>query len=69
MNVELDRGDLINLLKGSTPSIDQINYADVRQCGQYVGGMVERWEWGEIPDHFSNQHIWEMYQVIKNGWT
>lgn len=43
MQCELDRKDIISLLKGTTPSYSVMNKIP-EELGSFIGGHVERWE-------------------------
>ncbi len=43
MKVDLDKNDLINLVKGTSPSYELMDHPLISRNGQYRGGFDDRW--------------------------
>ena len=66
MTVELDKQDLIALVRGTEPSYEQMEHPLVRIHGRYVGGFVDRWEWNiSSLEELSEKLLWQIYQYCK----
>ena len=68
MNVELDRKDIISLLRGTTPAwsiMDKIP----KELGFYVGGFVDGWQWNYISENvpYSDEYLFNLYLICKNS--
>lgn len=64
MNVDLDKLDIIQLLKGIGPG----SYDDMTLCGGYGElGRGEQWVWdNEALRAASEESLWALYQTLKN---
>lgn len=69
MKVDLDKRDIISLLKGSTPS-HQIMDKIPQELGSYVGGHVDEWKWNYIREDtsYTEEELYEFYLMCKNSW-
>ena len=47
MTVDLDRKDVIALLKGTCPNYNVMDKIP-KDLGSYIGGMVDDWHWSYI---------------------
>ena len=67
MKVELDREDLINLIKGTEPTHELMEHPSIKQLGTYTGGMDDDWSWGrnESFDHLNNAQLLKLYYLLK----
>ena len=66
--VELDRYEILSLIKGICPSYSLINELTNQGFGRYIGGFAERWEWNENDDFwkkYSIEHLFDIYKNIK----
>lgn len=45
VTVELDKDDLIYLIRGFDPSYEQMKHFLIEPYGEYEGGFHNRWEW------------------------
>ena len=52
MTVELDRKDIISLLRGTTPPYSVMNKIP-KELGSYIGGFVDSWHWNYIDENIS----------------
>lgn len=69
ITVELDRYEILSLIKGICPSYSLINELTDQGFGRYIGGFVERWEWNEnnsFWEKYSIEHLFEIYKNIKH---
>jgi hypothetical protein len=68
ITVELDRYEILSLIKGIYPSYSLINELTDQGFGKYIGGFVERWEWNENDsfwEKYSIEHLFDIYKNIK----
>ena len=68
LNVELDRKDIISMLRGTTPSYSVMDKIP-KELGSYVGGFVDSWEWNYISENipYSNEYLFNLYLICKNS--
>lgn len=65
INVNLDRTDIENLLKGIEPSF-KIMSEIPNDLGRFYGGFLDKWEWNyKFPDKYSDEYLLELYHKIK----
>lgn len=67
MNVELDRKDIISLLRGTTPAYSVMNRIP-EELGSYIGGFVDSWQWNiyeNVP--YSDEYLFNLYLMCKNA--
>lgn len=69
MNVELDRKDIISLLRGTTPAYSVMDKIP-KELGSYVGGFVDSWQWNYISENvsYSDEQLYDLYLMCKNSW-
>ena len=67
MNVELDRKDIISLLRGTTPAWSVMDKIP-KELGSYVGGFVDSWQWNYISENvpYSDEYLFNLYLTCKN---
>lgn len=68
MKVDLDRKDLIALVKGTSPNYSEFNNPLVKANGSYCGGFVERWDWSLTSD-ITDSQLYELYKICKASWV
>lgn len=62
MNVELDKIDLIRLIKGTQPDYAQMD--DLRLYGQWWEGSTQAWVWSEHAlSTLPEEAMWEVYKI------
>lgn len=65
MKVELDKRDIIHLLRGVTPSYNTMKLIEDMKLGSYTGGFVDRFNWNSITsvcwDKYSEKELYELY--------
>ena len=69
MQVELDRRDIISLLRGSSPNFSVMDKMP-KELGYYVGGFVDDWKWQlntKVP--YTDEYLYELYTICKNSWN
>ena len=69
MNVELDRKDIISLLRGTAPAYSVMDKIP-KELGSYVGGFVDSWQWNYISENvsYSDEQLYDLYLMCKNSW-
>lgn len=68
MNVELDKKDIISLLRGTTPAWSVMDKIP-KELGSYVGGFVDGWQWNYISENvpYSDEYLFNLYLTCKNS--
>lgn len=68
MKVELEKKDLIIMVKGASPSFEVMNHPLVSKCGRYFGGFSDTWYWSQVDlEKLTEEQLWETYQVCKKN--
>jgi hypothetical protein len=69
MKVDLDRKDIISLLKGSKPYYSVMNKIP-KELGSYTGGFVDDWRWNNINENvsYTDEQLYDLYLMCKNSW-
>ena len=69
MKLELDRKDIITLLKGTCPNYNVMNKIP-EDLGHYVGGFVDNWKWNYFNEDvsYSDEYLYNLYVMCKNSW-
>lgn len=67
MNIELDRKDIISLLRGITPPYSIMDKIP-KDLGSYVGGFVDSWQW-DINENilYSDEYLFNLYLMCKHA--
>lgn len=69
MVIELEKEDLVNLVKGSNPHYNVMNDSLIKQCGSFIGGHHDRWEWDNSSlEKLTESQLWQMYSVCRDSW-
>jgi hypothetical protein len=66
LQVELDRFEIIGLIKSICPSYSLINELTNQGFGKYIGGFVEKWEWTENDTFWKKFAIEQLFDIYKN---
>ena len=68
MKVELDRKDIISLLRGITPPYSVMNKIP-KELGYYIGGFVDNWHWNYIDENtpYADEYLFNLYLMCKNS--
>lgn len=68
MKAELDKKDLVSLIKGTSPAYSLFEDELIKSCGHYVGGFVDEWQWDEFAlGRLSDNQLLELYRKIKEA--
>jgi len=69
MRVNLDREDLLYLLKGISPNYSAMEHPMIKRYGSLTGFPNERWQWS-IPAlaGVEDETLWRMYITCKESW-
>lgn len=66
MLVEIDRKDIIRLIRGTSPSYEKMGIFVNAGLGYYVGGFSDRWEWeydwSAKWDSYSSKELYDLYK-------
>lgn len=69
MILDLDRYDLMSLVKGKTPNYSVMHNPLVEKHGYYTGGIKDEWTWNFCTLHdCSDESLYEIYLICKNSW-
>ena len=70
MKVELEKRDIIHLLRGVEPSYDKMGLIEDMELGNYTGGFEDRFEWKYAMsvcwDKYSDEKLFELYLKLLN---
>ena len=66
MKKNLDKTDLISLVKGTTPDYSIMDDDLIKFCGQMVGAPNEKWQWGSLR-RLSEETLWDVYCMCKES--
>lgn len=65
MHLELDRDDLLCLLKGVEPSLEAAKHLHMENEGEYVG-TYGRWKWNDDAfDGLGETQLFHVYKICK----
>lgn len=69
MKVNLNKEDLISLVKGEVPYYDIFDNELVDKSGKYIGGFHDKWEWDDYAlKKLSEEELYKLYLICKNSW-
>lgn len=70
MKVELDKRDIIHLLRGVEPSYDTMGLIEDMGLGSYIGGFKDIFDWKHTTsscwDKYSEEELFELYLKLFN---
>ena len=66
ITVELDRYEILSLIKGICPSYSLINELTNQGFGKFIGGFVEKWEWTKNDKFWKKYSIEQLFDIYKN---
>lgn len=70
MLIDLNRNDLLNLVKGCEPGYNVFNHPLVMKSGTYHGGFAEQWSWDKLDDltddELTDDDLIELYRVCND---
>ena len=65
MKVELNKRDIIHLLRGVEPSYDAMGLIEDMELGSYTGGFDDSFSWEYVKsahwDKYSEEKLFELY--------
>lgn len=68
MKVDLDKKDLVNLVRGTIPSYDAMESPLIKPHGEYTGGFADGWQWNSnLYDVCNEDELLGMYYVCKDS--
>jgi hypothetical protein len=67
MKIELEREDLLNMVKGTSPYYSVMEDTLVKKAGQWIGGMADRWSWGDL-NSLTDEELFKLYKICKDSW-
>ena len=66
MLVELEKDDIINLIKNTSPPYALINEFEEKKYGSLCGGFAEKWKWNcSKLLELSETDLYAIYQKLK----
>lgn len=65
MLVDLDKKDLLRLVKTTSPAYSDYEHPMIKSFGSHVGGMTDRWEWNNRLGLMTEPMLWEVYLLCK----
>jgi hypothetical protein len=70
MTVELDRTDIITLIKGCFIPFSMMDDKILKKMGKFIGGFTDEWRWEYKPDisEFSDEELWNVYLKLKKDY-
>ena len=68
MNVELDKSGLISLVRGTEPYYSIFEHPLVKKCGNWNGGLADKWSWNGNLEILSEEELFEVYNLCKESW-
>ena len=69
MKVDLDREDLLCLLKGTAPHYSLFGEVTIQTCGYFVGGFKDEWHWNnEMLNKLPDEGLYRLYILCKSSW-
>jgi hypothetical protein len=66
MALDLDKHDLISLVKGQEPSFDAMSYSLVSKNGSY-SGSYGTWTWSYSLKDLDEETLLEIYKICKDN--
>lgn len=64
MIIDLDKKMLSSLVRGINPDYGVMDHPLVKNKGQYWGGFKDEWQWSFSADDYSEQELWDTYQIL-----
>ena len=66
LQVELNKKEVIGLIKSICPSYSLINELTNQGFGKFIGGFVEKWEWTKNDKFWKKYSIEQLFDIYKN---
>ncbi|GEP65481.1 MULTISPECIES: hypothetical protein [Clostridium] len=68
LKLDLDKKDLISLVKGTDPNLNVMEHPKISCCGNYRV-QNSRWDWNQhVFEKYTDEEIYEIYKICKNSW-
>ena len=67
MLVDLDKQDIITLIRGTSPSYELMNDPIIDQLGVYSGGFKDEWNWNYVFPDLSIEILYNTYLKLKRN--
>ena len=68
MRLELDKSDLVSLVKGSVPNYSVMEKPLISISGIY-NGSYDKWEWNyKFEEKLTEQELLDMYILCRDSW-
>lgn len=68
MLIEMERGDLESLLKGTCPYYSAIDHPLIKRAGKMSGKFGPDWSWYLDLSEFTDSELYQMYNICKQSW-
>ena len=70
MTVDLEKIDIINLVRSTTPYYNDMIEITEMKLGYYIGGFSDEWFWlsknDSVWDNFTEQELFDLYKKLKH---
>lgn len=64
----LDKADVINMIRGTSPSYESMNALEHLQLGSYTGGFNDKWDWNsKFPESLTIEELYFLYTKLKDS--
>lgn len=69
MHMELDKADLVSLVRGTDPNYSAMDHPLVKQYGRYWGGFRDEWDWDtDRLKKCTEEQLLDIYRICKDSW-
>lgn len=68
MKMNLNKKDLINMVRGVSPNYSVMNDPLIGRTGYYIGGHSDTWHWNSELEDLSEVELIEVYEKCKKSW-
>jgi len=66
IEILLDRTDVINMIRGTSPPYEAMNLLEYMALGSYSGGFNDSWSWNSsFPKEITLENLYFIYTKIK----
>lgn len=69
MHLELDKDDLVSLVKGTSPYYTAMDHPLIQRYGHHSGGHLDSWTW--VTNSLrgcTEEQLLEIYKICKSSW-
>jgi hypothetical protein len=67
MTIELNKNDLISLVKGVSPSYAAMQHHTISPLGSYTGGFHDKWYWHTYKlEELTEEQLYNLYKFLKS---